>query len=477
MRREKIFSVFFLLMMSLISALICSGCGKAGDEDVLTLRICNWEEYIDEGDWAEDEVIELDDTTILGANSMIDDFTEWYYETTGKKVKVEYSCFGTNEELYNQLTLGDEFDLVCPSEYMIMKLLAEDKLMPYSDEFFDATKEENYYIRGVAPYIYELASETTVNDESLERYAAGYMWGTTGIVYNPEEVSKDDVKHWNVLIDSDFKRQITIKDNVRDSFFAAVGILKSELLLTLAADAAEANTDEAYEAYNAALRAEMNDSSDETIQAVEYLLQDNKDNFYAFETDSGKADMITGKVVANYQWSGDAVYTLDQAEEDDFTLCYSVPEEGSNLWFDGWVMLKDGIGKDAEKQAVAEAFVNFVSMPENAVRNMYYIGYTSAITGAADDDTVFQYANWCYGAEDDDADTIEYDLTYFFAREGDENSYIITAPADQANRQLFAQYPTQDVLKRCVIMEYFGDVINAKLNQMWINVRCFNPFR
>ena len=139
----------------------------------------------------------------------------------------------------------------------------------------------------------------------------------------------------------------------------------------------------------------MNDVDSDTIENVEDILQDMQGNVYSFETDSGKADMISGKVVANYQWSGDAVYAMDQAEEDDFYLDFAVPEESTNLWFDGWVMLQSGIGQDAEKQQAAEAFVNFVSRPDNAVRNMYYIGYTSVISGG-DDDTVYDYLKWNY---------------------------------------------------------------------------------
>ena len=101
-----------------------------GNDDVIKLRVCNWEEYIDLGDWDEEERMELENgAEIFGENSMVDDFTEWYYETYGKRVEVEYSCFGTNEDLYNQLTLGDVYDLVCPSDYMIMKLMAEKKLV------------------------------------------------------------------------------------------------------------------------------------------------------------------------------------------------------------------------------------------------------------------------------------------------------------------------------------------------------------
>ncbi len=66
---------------------------------------------------------------------MYEEFCDWYYENYGVRVRVEYSCFGTNEDIYNQLTMGDTFDLICPSDYMIMKLMKENALEPYSDEF------------------------------------------------------------------------------------------------------------------------------------------------------------------------------------------------------------------------------------------------------------------------------------------------------------------------------------------------------
>lgn len=114
----------------------------ASDSDTIILRVCNWEEYIDTGDW--DEAIELDSGEIKGENSIVKDFEDWYYQIYGKKVVVEYSTVGTNEELYNMLTLGDEYDLICPSEYMIMKLMAEGWLEPFSEQFFDKNVTENF---------------------------------------------------------------------------------------------------------------------------------------------------------------------------------------------------------------------------------------------------------------------------------------------------------------------------------------------
>ncbi len=461
----------------LAAAVLCSGSALQGTAqeafasqdkpEEVTLRVSNWEEYIDLGDWDEDETIDLDSGDIIGINSMVDDFEEWYYETYGVKVKVEYSTFGSNEDLYNMLTLGDVFDLICPSEYMVMKLMAEDMLYPLSDEFYDTSNPNNYYSIGVSPYIEEVLDEHEINGESWSKYMAGYMWGITGIVYNPEFVSEEDASSWNVLDNDNYWRQITVKDNVRDSYFAAVGAVKSDLLTS---EEFTGDPD-----YDRRLEEEMNDTSPETLAAVEDWLQDVKDNAYSFETDAGKADMVTGKVVANYQWSGDSVYTLDQAEEDGLELSWSVPEESTNIYFDGWVMLKSGVEGDPAKQQAAEAFINFLSRPDNVIRNMYYIGYTSVIAGG-EDGRILEYADWCYGAPEDETDVAEYPLGYFFSGNSEDEDYVITAPADQVNRQLSAQYPSEEMLARSSIMTYFDSETNDTVNQMWIHVRCYNIY-
>ncbi|MBR0399181.1 MAG: extracellular solute-binding protein [Eubacterium sp.] len=467
---QKQLTASVLMAVLTAATLLCGTALPVSAEPVhtggeVTLRICNWEEYIDLGDWDEEDTIDLESGDIIGENPLIEDFEIWYEETYGKKVRVEYSTFGTNEDLYNMLTLGDVYDLVCPSEYMFMKLMAEDSLVPLSDAFFDLSDENNYYANGVSPYIKSVFDSHKTNGETWSKYAAGYMWGVTGIVYNPEQVTREEASTWNVLGNPKFRRQVTIKDNVRDSYFAAVGALKSGLLT----DPDFTGTPD----YKQRLEEEMNDVSPETISQVQDYLQDIKDNLYSFETDSGKADMITGKVLANYQWSGDAVYTMDQADEDEYTLNFAVPEESTNIYFDAWVMLKNGIRDDAAKQHAAEAFINFCSRPDSVIRNMYYIGYTSVISGGADG-RIFEYADWNFGAEDDETDTADYPLGYFFSNDPDDEDFILTVPTEQLDRQLGAQYPSEEAIARSSIMIYFDNDKNDAINQMWINVRCFN---
>lgn len=436
---------------------------SAQEKDEVTIRISSWEEYIDLGDW--DEVIDLESGDIYGENPMIDDFEQWYEETYGIKVNVEYSTFGTNEDLYNMLTLGDVFDLVCPSEYMIMKLMVENRLQPLSDEFFDEDIEENYYTKGVSPFIQDIFEQGEINGESWSQYAAGYMWGVTGIVYNPEEMTEEEASSWKVLADEKFRRRITTKDNVRDSYFVGVAAVKSDLL----------TSEEFRNApdYRQRLEEEMNDVSPETIAAVEDYLRQVSNNVYSFETELGKADMMTGKIAANYQWSGDGTYTMDQADEDDFLLYFAVPEEATNIYFDGWVMLKNGIEEDSLKQHACEAFINFISRPDNVIRNMYYVGYTSVIAGG-DDERIFEYADWNYGAEEDDEDALEYPLGLFFTGDDEDEDYILSVPADSMKRQISSMYPPADVLERSSIMTYFDDETTKIINRMWINIRCFD---
>lgn len=469
MKRKSSYVCGFLF--SCLFVLCLSACVRTGENDVTVLRIANWEEYIDEGGWDEEELIDLEDgTEIIGRENLVDEFETWYEKTYGEKVRVEYSTFGTNEDLYNQMTLGDAFDLVCPSEYMIMKLMSEGSLEPYSEKFWNEDDPLNYYCRGISPYIQTVFEDLKIGDEPLNRYGAGYMWGVMGIVYNPSVVSDEDVKHWSMLLKDKYHRQITMKDSIRDSYIVALGILNEKKLMS--------PSFLKNKQYKTRLKETMNDTSQRTVDKVEQILDDMRNNAYSLETDSGKADMVTGKVVANMQWSGDGVYTMDQAEEDGLKLSYAVPEECSNLWFDGWCMMKEGIGGDAKKKQAAEAFVNFVSRPDNVIRNMYYVGYTSVIAGG-DSDLVLQYADWCYGAEEEEEETTDYSLAYFFTASEKENvreEYVLEVPAAQANRQVFAQYPTEDVLRRSAVMKNFDEEENKRISKMWINIRCFDGF-
>ena len=350
-----------------------------------------------------------------------------------------------------------------------MKMEREGLLVPYSDAFKNAADENNYYAKGASPFIKNVFDnlEMSKDGEVMSDYAAGYMWGTLGIVYNPEVISEEEAAHWDLITNNKFYRSVNFKDSVRDAYFAGAAIYYYDEIT----DPDFVNAPD----YHEKLSEVLNRTDENTVNGVEEILRKAKNNAYAIETDSGKADIVSGKAFSCEQWSGDAVYSMDQADEDGMELCYSAPEEGTNLWFDGWIMLKSGISQDARKQQAAEAFVNFLSMPENAIRNMYYIGYTSSISGG-DSDLIYEYIDWNYGADEDENETVDYSIGYFFDMEDPDadERYTITTTVDQTRRQLYAQYPTKDVVDRSVVMACFDDEGNARVNRMWTNVRCFD---
>ncbi len=486
------FLLIFILCFAVISPL--TACKK---EEKLVLNVYNCEEYIAEGE-------DFD---------MVSEFEKYYFNKYGKKVTVNYSTYGTNENMYNELKLTKNkknntysYDLVCPSDYMLLKMIKEDML-----EEFDLNEDGTYkyipeYENNVSDYIKNLFKQ---ND--WYRYGVCYMWGTMGYVYNPEKVSHEDMKSWKGILNPAYKFKSTIKDSARDSYILAQGIAFEDELKALDKTSAD---------YNKNLSKIFNDTSKDTLKKSEDVLRKVKESVYGFEVDSGKSDMASGKIWINFAWSGDAVYTLDEAEKYGTELYYSVPEEGSNVWFDGWVMPKGA------NKALAQEFLDFLNTPENVIENMNYIGYTSAIAGdklfdnakdwyglyvlveSSDGDLEFNgktYSEEYFGEldeatlnsfknadgtynlnipeyNDDDEvisfseETIEvysHDVSYFFSNISEEKksegkSIIYT---DTIDRQLSTQYPDGETVERCIIMDYFTKEQNNDLNNMWSSVK------
>ena len=141
------------------------------------LRVYNWQDYINEG---------KDDDGAKIADSVMELWEKDYEKRTGKKVRVQYDTFETNETMLNTLRTGKtSYDLVCPSDYIIQKMLLATKNETddaISVEKFDISKMENYR-KYVSPYISDLFAKNDWTD-----YAVAYMWGTVGFLYNPETI-------------------------------------------------------------------------------------------------------------------------------------------------------------------------------------------------------------------------------------------------------------------------------------------------
>lgn len=461
----------------LFVALSATGCSNK-EETRRTLTIYNWQDYIFEGD---------DET-----DSTIDQFIEYYYEKTGERINVEYYTFETNENMLNVLKTGkSQYDLVCPSDYVIQKMIMEDMVEPFTKPIENFEKYGSPYIKDE---IFKKSKVTLENGDEVywSDYSIPYFWGTMGFMYDPSALPEDyNVATWDVLWDKDLKGYSTLKDSVRDTYCA--GVLHTYTDLTNPKVGYSLNElEERYNLgiisasdYTQAIQTIMNDTSEETLALVEKDLKNAKANVYGFEVDSGKSDIVTGKIAINFCWSGDAVYAMDCAEEEsDVYLDYVVPEEGSNVWFDGWVMPK---GAQVD---LAEEFLNFICLPEISAINMDEVGYTSSTAGQ----DIFDMIKEWYGSEsvyDEDGEKIlsqseinqmlndeelyEFDLSYFFGdtieNDGNEdglNDGIIYA--DEINRQFSAQYPTYETIIRCAVMEDFGDRNEAVL-EMWVRVK------
>lgn len=415
------------------------------------LRVYNWQDYINEG---------KDDDGTKISDSVIELWEKDYYSRTGKKVRVQYDTFETNETMLNTLRTGKtSYDLVCPSDYIIQKMLAatlsgnDDSI---SIEKFDISKMKNY-TKYVSPYISALFEKNGWTD-----YAVGYMWGTVGFLYNPENVEYEDVSTWDFFWNTDYKNKITCKDVSRDAFVVGSLYVHSDDLRKKVAAYNNGKISDAE--LQKAVNDVANDTSDSNIKKVEKALSEMKRNIYGFEVDSGKTDIVSGKINANLAWSGDAVYAMDLAEEeDDKKLAFVIPKEGSTIWFDGWVMPKGA------NVALAQDFVDFLCKPEIAAMNMDYIGYTSAIAG----DELYDLVCENYGVEDG---KYEHDLSYFFSGTLSKDRYTdgkVIVRTNEIGRQLTTQYPSVEETVRCGIMEDFGDK-NQMVLEMWSVVKSNN---
>lgn len=393
--KNKITGLLFVSSLITVLALVsCGGNNEDVSEDLSkpfagkTLTIYNCDDYISSGDEEYKDVI-----------------AEFENETG---CTINYYTYDTNETMYNQFTLQKEgtYDLICTSDYMIQKMVKEDLIVPFDDIATQVPNYEQYASQAIRSKLRDMEVQKDDKVVNLDSYAVGYMWGTLGLIYDSEytETIQEDVKSWNILWDSTYKDVISLKNSMRDTY--VVGLMhhysnEDEYFNQLKEaylkdDASQADLD----AYNNYIQdifdfkldgsSESDKENKEKIQIVKEELISVKKNIFGFEVDSGKNDIITGKIKINLAWSGDACYSIDTAIEErdgELNLEYYVPDDGGNIWYDAWTLPKGG------QVDLACAFLDYLSCPENAAVNMDYVGYTPFIVG----DEIFDLtANW-YG--------------------------------------------------------------------------------
>ena len=370
--------VFAISMAGLTAAsALLSGCGASGNTgasgtdstasgsaDGGELYVYNWGEYIDE------------------------DVISQFEEETG--ITVVYDLFETNEEMYPVIEAGAvNYDVVCPSDYMIQKMRENGLLAELN---FDNIPN----IDQIDPAYMEMSQAF----DPENKYSVPYCWGTVGILYNTkllDELGVPAPTKWADLWDERLSGEILMQDSVRDAFMVA-----------LKKDGCSMNSD----------------NKDELQQAKQDLI-DQKPLVQAYVIDQVRDKMIGGEAAVGVIYSGEMLYIQDEVANLglDYDLEYVIPEEGTNLWLDSWV-----IPKNAKNKENAEKWIDFMCRPEIAKANFEYITYPTPNKGA-------------------------FELL------------------DEEMQNNKAVFPDIDSLKNSEVYKYLGDETDAVYNELWKEVK------
>lgn len=336
---KRKFAFLAALMMSLSMTAGCSGDDDGGDEvedgssqtltiedkdyykrfkgDGISINVYNWGEYISTG---------ADEGTL--------DVNAEFEKLTG--IKVNYTNYATNEELYAKLKGGGTtYDVIIPSDYMISKMIKEDLIQP-----IDMDNIPNY------KYIMDNYRNLAYDPENA--YSVPYTWGTVGIIYNAEEIDipREEID-WDILWNEDYKDQILMFDNPRDAFAIA------EIMLGYS----------------------LNTENPDELKAAAEKLREQKDVVQAYVMDEVFDKMAAGEALLAPYYAGDALTILEDNEDLDF----AVPKSGTNLFVDAMC-----IPSSAKQKEAAEMYINFMCEPDIAFANIDYICYSTPHSAAFD---------------------------------------------------------------------------------------------
>lgn len=293
--------MFLFGLLATLTILPMFGCGKTYENG--EVYVYNWGEYIDP--------------------ETIDMFEEQY------SIKVIYDEYETNEMMYPKVEAGAvNYDVVCPSDYMIKKMIDNDLLAELDWNNIPNSKNigQQYF-------------DTSEEFDPGNKYSVPYCWGTVGILYNTDKV-EEPITSWAQLWDPKYKNNILMQNSVRDAFMVALKM----------------------KGYS------MNTLDDSELREATDALVEQKPLVQAYVVDQVRDKMIGNEAAIGVIYSGEAIYT--QRENDK--LVYVVPEEGTNVWIDSWCVLKNAKNKEN-----AEKFINFMCEPEIALMNFDFITYST----------------------------------------------------------------------------------------------------
>ena len=277
-----------------------AGAKDAGSEKLI---VYNWGDYVDP------KTIEL------------------FEEETG--ISVTYEEYETNEIMYPKILSGAiAYDVVCPSDYMIQRMIENDLLAKLNlDNIPNIKNMDSIYM------------EQSRSFDPDNAYSVPYCVGTVGILYNKTMVH-EPVDSWDILWDSKYADSILMQDSVRDAF--AVALKRRGYSLN-------------------------SSKVDQLIQAKDDLIAQ-KPLVQAYVVDQVRDKMIGNEAALGVIYSGEAGYT----KRENPNLEYVIPKEGSNVWIDSWI-----IPKNAKNKENAEKFINFMCRPDIALMNFEYLTYAT----------------------------------------------------------------------------------------------------
>ncbi|MBD5522440.1 MAG: ABC transporter substrate-binding protein [Lachnospiraceae bacterium] len=293
----------FMIVLAAGIMITSGGCGSGNREKDVVI-VYNWGEYVDP------------DTLAM------------FEEETG--IEVIYDEFETNETMYPKIESGAAgYDVVCPSDYMINKMIQNNLLMELDFDNLPNAKAN------IGSQYWEQAR----GFDPENKYSVPYCFGTVGILYNKTMI-EEPITSWAQLWDEKYSDDILMQDSVRDAFMVA----------------------EKLYGYS------MNTLDPDELQTVKDALIAQKPIVQAYVIDQVRDKMIGNEAAIGVIYSGEAIYT--QYENPD--LEYVIPKEGTNVWIDSWVILKNAPHKEN-----AEKFIDFMCRADIALKNFEYITYST----------------------------------------------------------------------------------------------------
>ena len=333
---RRVLPILMALLLLLLPVLSLSAC-SAGKGNTVTLYVYNWGEYMSDGS--------------EGSADVNDMFEEWYYETYGVRVEVNYSTYSSNESMYAKLSSGSvSYDVVVPSDYMIERLIAEDMLAELN---FDNIP----HIGNIDPAFFGEDAAYDYYDPD-NKYAVPYMYGMIGIIYNTTMVAEDDpaLGSWQLMWDERHAGNILQFNNSRDAFGTAQYFLGLDV---------------------------NSDSEADWRMALEKL-REQKPVLQGYVMDEIFNKMENGSAAIAAYYAGDFLSMYENNEDLEFFY----PAEGTNLYVDAMC-----IPKTSKNKEIAEAYIDFMLTEAPAVANAEYTYYASPNKAVRENQEYIDYMN------------------------------------------------------------------------------------